>query len=137
MAIPDFEQTMLPLLRCIENGKDWEMSEIESWSVKHFGLSKAERMELKPSSKHETLFHNRLHWAKLYLKRADLVVDISRRLVKITKEGLSALKQKPEKIDKPFLKKYPKFLEWYTKKKTNVTTISDKVTMPDYYPLYE
>ena len=137
MAIPNFEQTMLPLLRCIENGKDWEMSEIESWSVKHFGLSEAERTELKPSSEHETLFHNRLHWAKLYLKKAGLVVDISRGLVKITKEGLSALKQNPEKIDIKFLKQYPSFLEWYTKKKTNVTTISDKVTMPDYYPLDE
>ena len=117
MAIPNFEQTMLPLLRCIDNGKDWEMSEIEDWSVKHFGLSKAERTELKLSSDRETLFHNRLHWAKLYLKKAGLVMDLSRGLVKITKEGLSALKQKPEKIDKPFLKKYPKFLEWYTKKK--------------------
>ena len=107
---------MLPLLRCIENGKDWEMSEIEDWSVKHFELNEAERTELKPTSDHETLFHNRLHWAKLYLKRADLVVDISRSLVKITKEGLSALKQNPEKINIKFLKQYPGFLEWYTKK---------------------
>ena len=116
MAIPDFEQTMLPLLRCIENGKDWEMSEIESWSVKHFGLSKAERTKLKPSDYHETIFHNRLHWAKLYLKKAGLVEDVSRGLVKIAREGLSALKQKPEKIDISFLKQYPGFLDWYTRK---------------------
>ena len=116
MAIPDFEQTMLPLLRCIENGKDWEMSEIESWSVKHFGLSEAERTKLKPSDYHETIFHNRLHWAKLYLKKAGLVEDVSRGLVKIAREGLSALKQKPEKIDISFLKQYPGFLDWYTRK---------------------
>ena len=132
MAIPNFEQTMLPLLRCIENGKDWEMSEIESWSVKHFGLSKAERTELKPSSEHETLFHNRLHWAKLYLKRADLVVDISRSLVKITKEGLSALKQNPKKIDIKFLKQYSGFLEWYTKKKPKGITEAEEVTLSGY-----
>ena len=137
MAIPDFEQTMLPLLRCIENGKDWKMSEIEDWSVKHFELNEAERTELKPTSDHETLFHNRLHWAKLYLKRADLVMDLDRGLVKITKEGLSALKQKPKKIDIKFLKQYPKFLEWYTKKKTKETPESDKVTMTDYYQLDE
>ena len=137
MTIPNFEQTMLPLLRCIENDKDWKMSEIEDWSVKHFELNEAERTELKPTSDHETLFHNRLHWAKLYLKKAGLVVDISRGLVKIAREGLSALKQNPEKIDIKFLKQYSGFLEWYTKKKTNVTTMPEKVTMPNYYPLDE
>ena len=131
MVIPNFEQTMLPLLRCIENGKDWEMSEIESWSVKHFGLSEAERTELKSSSD-ETLFHNRLHWAKLYLKRADLVVDISRSLVKITKEGLSALKQKPEKINIKFLKQYPGFLDWYTRKKPKGILQTDQGTLSGY-----
>ena len=103
MAIPDFEQTMLPLLRCVENGKDWEMSEIESWSVKHFGLSEAERTKLKPSDYHETIFHNRLHWAKLYLKKAGLVEDVSRGLVKIAREGLSALKQSLKKSIYHFL----------------------------------
>ena len=131
MTIPNFEQIMLPLLRCIENGKDWEMSEIESWSVKHFGLSKAERTELKPSGD-ETIFHNRLHWAKLYLKKAGLVVDISRSLVKITKEGLSALKQKPEKINIKFLKQYPGFLEWYTKKKPKGILQTDQDTLSGY-----
>ncbi len=81
MKIPEFEQIMLPL-RCIENGKDWEMHEIESWSVKHFRLSEAERTELKLSSDHETLFHNRLHWAKLYLKKAGLLVDVALPLLK-------------------------------------------------------
>ena len=127
MAIPDFEQTMLPLLRCIENGKDWEMSEIESWSVKHFGLSEAERTELKPSSEHETLFHNRLHWAKLYLKKAGLVMDLGRGIVKITKEGLSALKQKPEKINIKFLKQYPGFLSGIRRKNLKRSTKQEMI----------
>ena len=136
MAIPEFEQTMLPLLRCIENDKDWKMSEIEDWSIKHFELNEAERTELKPTSNHETLFHNRLHWAKLYLKKAGLVMDLGRGLVKITKEGLSALKQKPEKINIKFLKQYPSFLEWYTKKKPKAIDEAGKDTLSGY-PLDE
>jgi hypothetical protein len=55
---------------------------------------------------------------KIIPKKGWFTSGCSSALVKITKEELSVLKQKPEKIDIKFLKKISKISRIYTKKKT-------------------
>jgi len=133
MAIPDFESLMLPLLKCVKDGNEWSMSNAEDDVVKHFGLSEDEKNLLKPSSTTETLFQNRLRWARLYLKKANLLEDPKRGFTKITQDGLKVLEQNPPKIDISFLKQFLPFQEFYSKKK-GVTQESISITKESQSP---
>ncbi|MGI0057558.1 MAG: restriction endonuclease [Nitrosarchaeum sp.] len=135
MAIPDFESIMYPLLSCVDDGKEHSMVEIEGRLVKQFNLTQEEERQLKPSSTTETLFQNRMRWARFYLKKAGLLIDPRRGYTKITSEGLNVLKQDIRKIDIEFLSKYPQFIEFYSKKKTdqsvNVVTAETTSKTPE------
>jgi len=108
---------MLPLLEIVKDGKEWRMRDIEMSLEGKFGLTDDEVNKLKPSGG-ETIFHNRVHWARFYLKKAGLLADPKRSFTRITPEGLNAVKQNPAKVDIAFLMKYQQFVEFYSKKKT-------------------
>jgi restriction system protein len=116
MAIPDFQSTMLPLLEQVKDGNPWRMIVVEGKLIEKFKLTDEEAGELKASSTTETLFQNRLRWARLYLKKAGLLEDPVRGLTQITKDGLKVLSQNPDNIDINFLLKFPSFVEFYKKK---------------------
>jgi restriction system protein len=52
-------------------------------------------------------------WAKTYLKKAGLLTQPSRGVVRITDEGRAVLARKPARIDNAFLAGYPSFTEFY------------------------
>ena len=100
--------------------------------VTKFGLTELEANQHKPSSTYETIFANRVRWARLYLKKANLLKDPQRSYTQITSDGLKLLEKKPEKIDNEYLKQFPSFLEFYTKKKqTTQEPIVTKVKSPE------
>jgi restriction system protein len=115
MAIPRFEDMMLPLLKLLGDGKSHSFKDAEEHLIKHFGLSEEEQKQQKPSG-NETLFHNRLHWAKFYLKKAGLVDNPPRSYIKITKRGSGVIKENLEKIDITYLKKFQEFAIFVQKK---------------------
>ncbi len=109
---------MLPLLQCVKDGMDWSMSDVEKSLVAKFKLTEEEANQLKPSSTTETIFQNRMRWARFYLKRAGLLRDPQRGYTQITPEGLKVIKNGIDSIDIDFLRKYPEFENFYSKKKT-------------------
>lgn len=118
MAIPDFESIMLPLLECVKDGNEWPINDIEELLINKFHLTEEEANQLKPSSTSETLFQNRLRWARFYLKKANLLTDPRRGFTQITQDGIKVLQQKLTAIDINYLRQFPSFVEFYTKKKT-------------------
>ena len=82
---------MLPLLQYVKDGKERSMDDVEKSLVAKFKLTEEEANQLKPSSTTETLFQNRMRWARLYLKRAGLLVDPQRGYTQITTEGLKVV----------------------------------------------
>jgi restriction system protein len=74
-------------------------------------LTPEERAELLPSSK-QTLFSNRVHWAKTYLSKAGLLDSTRRGYFKITPRGLQVLDSKPARIDVKFLSQFDEFQEF-------------------------
>jgi len=117
MPIPNFESIMLPLMEVVRDGKVWGMISVEDELIKKFKLTDEEVNQLKPSSTTETLFQNRMRWARFYLKKAGLLEDPSRGFTRITSEGVKVLNQEPKGIDVKFLTKFPSFVE-FRKKKT-------------------
>lgn len=109
MSVPDYQSIMLPLLKQVGDNKEHKISDIIDILADHFKLNQDDRRELLPSGK-QSIFNNRVAWAKTYLKKAGLIDSPKRASIIITTRGQDVLKQKHDRIDVKFLKQYPEFL---------------------------
>ena len=107
MTIPDYQSLMLPVLLASSKGEVRIGVLVEELS-NQLGLSREERSELLPSGK-QTLFGNRVHWAKTYLAQAGLIENTRRGHFKITPRGQQALAAHPSRIDNDFLSQFDEF----------------------------
>jgi restriction system protein len=107
MSIPDYQSLMLPVLSESLDG-EVRIGELVERLAEKVGLSPEERAEILPSGK-QTVFSNRVHWAKTYLNKAGLIEITRRGHFKITDRGKDALKAKPSKIDNNFLSQFDEF----------------------------
>jgi len=117
MAIPDFQQLMLPILEFAADGNEHSLQETVGVLAGQFHLTDEERKHLLPSGIQST-FHNRVGWAKTYLTKAGLLEPTRRGRFRITDEGRAALAERPEAIDIEFLKRYPSFVEFRAARRT-------------------
>ncbi|MBC7362509.1 MAG: restriction endonuclease [Candidatus Aminicenantes bacterium] len=111
MAIPDFQSIMLPLLRYLSDEKEHHMLDVHDALAKEFGLTEEELKELLPSGQ-DSVFRNRVGWARTYLKKAGLIEPTRRGYYKITERGKKVLEEKPSKIDIKYLTRFPEFIEF-------------------------
>ena len=110
MAVPDYQSLMLPVLVTASKGEVRIVSVVEELA-NQLGLSPEERSELLPSGK-QTLFGNRVHWAKTYLAQAGLLENTRRGHFKITPRGQQALDTHPSRIDNAFLGQFEEFRQF-------------------------
>jgi restriction system protein len=111
MPIPDYQTLMLPVLRLAAEGEK-RVSDVESRIAEQFQLSEDERAELLPSGKQRVL-HNRIHWAKFYLSKAEYIAMPARGRFIATEAGRALLAQRPDRIDLNVLLKVPAFQAFY------------------------
>lgn len=112
--IPDYQTLMLPVLKSVADGKEHKFREIADSIAKNFGLTEEELGYLLPSG-NQSIFNNRVGWAKTYLKKACLIEYKGKGVLKITERGKQVLKDSPQKIDNKFLKQYDEFNEFQNK----------------------
>ncbi len=115
MAIPNYQEIMLPLLEFLGDQEEHSLRETCSALAEHFGLSEEERRRLLPSGQKDVL-RNRVSWARTYLKKAELLEPTRRGYFRITDRGVAVLARKPERIDNDFLDQFEEFREWRTVK---------------------
>ena len=108
MVIPDYQATMLPLLRLASDKAEHSLREAIEILANEFKLGEQERRELLPSGQQE-VFDNRVGWARTYLKKAGLIQTTRRGYFQITDRGLEVLKTKPKNIDSKFLTQFDEF----------------------------
>jgi restriction system protein len=111
MAIPDYQDYMLPLLEVLADGDTHRVRDLTDQLASQFGLTQEERQRMLPSGQ-QTYAANRAGWANTYLKKAGLIESPSRGVVRISDQGRRVLRQKPDRIDNQFLKKYQSFNEF-------------------------
>lgn len=126
--IPDYQSLMLPVLQAAA-ASEVSTREVITHLADEFRLTPEEREHLLPSGKQRT-FDNRVHWAKGYLKQAGLVRYTARGSYIATDEGRSALQRKPARIDNAYLRQYPSFLEFQSRKGTQSTGENNVVAPP-------
>lgn len=108
MAVPSYQDMMLPFLEVLANGKEQAVRDIKEAVATKLGITDEDRKELLPSG-NQSYFDNRVGWARTYLKKAGLIEAKSRGHFTISSHGLQALAQKPVRIDVAFLKQYDQF----------------------------
>lgn len=116
MTIPDFQSIMLPLLELCADGKEHTNREATSYLAKKYKLSEEELKALLPSGR-QTVFDNRVAWARAHMKTAGLLENIQRGVFQITPRGLETLKTDPQRIDIHFLMQFPEYAESRTRKR--------------------
>lgn len=111
MSIPDYQSCMLPFLAYLGDGNEHTLREAEESLAAYFQLTAAERAELLPSGQ-QSIFTNRVGWARTYLKKAGLIEATKRGVFKITARGQQTLESPPTKIDVKFLDQFAEFVEF-------------------------
>lgn len=121
MAVPDYQSIMLPLLSYLSDNRVHALRDVVEGLAAHFKLTDEERREMLPSGM-QAAFDNRVGWARTYMKKAGLVASPKRAMMQITPRGSEVLKQKPQRIDVGFLKRFPEFVEFQTTKRETTPT---------------
>lgn len=110
MAIPDYQSLMLPVLMASTAG-EVRVGDAVDRLAEQLSLSQNERAQLLPSGK-QTLFGNRVHWAKTYLIKAGLLESTRRGHFRITDRGQQVVAAHPVRIDNEYLNQFPEFREF-------------------------
>lgn len=111
MAIPYYQQIMLPLLRRLLDEKPHAVGALIKALSEEFNLSNDEKKKLLKSGKQE-VFNNRVGWARTYLKKAGLIKSTGWGVVCITEKGKALLANNLSKIDVKMLLEYPEFRDF-------------------------
>ncbi len=114
MSIPDFQSVMLPLVKILGDGQERTMRQVTDLLAESFHLTDQEREELLPSGQ-QSLFNNRVAWAKSHLKAAGLLENPFRGRVRISDLGRQVLAEKPAAINIKFLKRFPAYCDFIGK----------------------
>ena len=116
MAIPDYQSFMRPILELARDGKEHSIRELMEPLSAKFNLSQEDQKVLLPSGK-QTIFENRLAWAKTYLKQAGLLEVVRRGSFRISPRGQEVLLKAPERIDVEYLLQFKEFVDFRQRKR--------------------
>ena len=107
MSVPKYYEMYAPFLKSLEDGGVHSIKEIKQAIIEQIHLTENDLAELLPSGK-QTVFDNRVGWARTYLKKAGLIESSSRAQFALSEEGRKALPD-ADIIDNKYLCKYASF----------------------------
>lgn len=111
MPVPDYQSLMLPVLISAADG-EIAIADARDRIAESLGLSAEVLNEMLPSGR-QSLFSNRVSWARTYLSHAGLLETTRWGHFRITERGRELLRENPERIDNSFLAgRYNEFVEW-------------------------
>jgi len=117
-GVPDFQSLMLPVLKsCAE--AEVKTSEVIEALSQELGLSD-EAYALRQASGTQTVFYNRVNWAKTHLSKAGLIENTRRGHFSITDAGLEVLRSDPQRVDMKLLGQFEPFREFRQKSNEQV-----------------
>ncbi len=122
--VPDYQSLMLPVLRAAAGGEQ-RIGAVAQRLADDLGLSEAARAALLASGR-QTIFANRVHWAKTYLAKAGLVEATKRGHFRLTSRGADVLASNPDRIDNRFLSRFEEFRQ-FTNRANDVDVAASQV----------
>lgn len=112
--IPAFEKFFYPILKHIEDGKQYSLKDLRNFCADHFSLTEDDLAE-KIKSGHSRLY-DRVQWTMAYFYQAEIVDRIKRGLYQINSNGKALLSKGITDLSVNYLKEYsPAFLAFSQK----------------------
>jgi restriction system protein len=134
MPIPKYYEMHKPFLEFIRDGQLHSLKELKMQMAEYFDLEDADLAELLPSGR-QTIFVNRIGWARTYLKKSGLIDSPARATFVITQQGLDVLQDNPDVIDNAYLMRFESFREFQNSAENtsdhNGTPNDERGTTPD------
>lgn len=111
MSLPKYNELYSPFLAAIQDGMPHNISKVKDAIAEQLQLSEESLAEQLPSGT-QTVFANRVGWAKTYLNKAGLIESPKRAFVSITSEGKKLLASGVDITDSYLMEKYPAFKDF-------------------------
>ncbi|MEL7607570.1 MAG: restriction endonuclease [Sedimentibacter saalensis] len=111
MEVPKYYEMHKPFLEFLKDGKVHSLKDLKVKMITYFNLDSAALAELLPSGR-QTVFANRIGWARTYLKKAGLIDSPTRAMFVITQQGLNTLQDNPVIINNDYLMRFESFREF-------------------------
>lgn len=111
MAVPKFDELTKPLLGVIKDGESYTIKDVTTMLAQRLSFSSTDLTEMLPSGR-QTVFKNRVGWAKTYLLKAGLIESPARATIRITDAGKKVVNDNPDKIDTKYLEQFPAFVDF-------------------------
>lgn len=124
MPIPKYYEMHKPFLEYLKDGRPHTLKELKGQVAHYFHLSDSDLAELLPSGR-QTVFVNRIGWARTYLKKAGLIDSPARATFVITADGQAVLAENLDVIDANYLMKFESFREFQ-----NLSATEDSAEIP-------
>jgi len=116
MAVPGYQEFMLPLVKFASDGKEHTAVEAMDSIAASMGIGEDDRERRLPSGK--TYYYDRIAWAITYLAKAMLLERSARGKFRITERGQKVPASNPKKLDTSFLKQYSEFRAFHSRPAT-------------------
>ena len=121
--IPAFEKFFFPILKHIEDGKQYSLKDLRDFCAVHFDLTEDDLAEKIKSG--QSRLYDRVQWTMAYFYQAEIVDRIKRGLYQINPYGKALLSQGVTDLSVNYLKEYsPAFLA-FTQKSNKPTSPKD------------
>jgi restriction system protein len=112
MPLPSFQQLMLPTLAVLcQKLEEMPVSRIEEELIRLLKIPPEDQRSMVPSGQ-QSMFANRLNWARCYLTKAGLVEATRRGYVRGTERGKALLAEGMRELDIETLGRFPEFNAW-------------------------
>lgn len=106
--LPKYHEIMRPLLLLCADGKEHSMRDASAVIAQQMSLTEEQLKEMLPSGQ-QSVFENRLGWARTYLSKAGMLEKVGRGIFCITPRGLELLKKQTGQITRQDLEEYSDF----------------------------
>src|SRR5437899_5184508 len=126
MAVPKYDEMMLPVLRILGDGAEHSQRELAGQIANHFKLTPQERAERLPKVK-ATYLRHRLGWGGFSLRRAGLAESPRTGTLQITDEGRTFLATNPSQLRAADLKRFPAYAAFVERMKSETNIPETKI----------
>lgn len=115
MALPGYQEFMLPLLKIASDGREHTVGEAMETISMQMNISQEDREDLLPGGT-QTRLYNRVTWAITYLTKSLLLQRTGRGRFKIAPRGVEVLGKNPSRIDNAYLEQFPEYRAFKSKR---------------------
>lgn len=130
MAVPEYQEFMLPWLRVASERKELSVAEATDVLADLFQLSAEDRAALLPSAT-QTRLRNRVQWAAYYLFRSGLLERVARGRYRVSTRGDEVLRSNPTQIDNSFLEQFEGYRQFVATRTVASARTDEAVHTPD------